>query len=43
MSCFYGGVAKFQRKEVLEIFKIVKYLKIDSFIKILIKDMKENT
>ncbi len=42
MKCFYGGVFNCSRSSVFDVWKIFDYLKIDSFKKIIVKDMKHN-
>lgn len=42
MKCFYGGVFKCPRSSIFEVWKIFDYLKIESFKKLCIKDMKQN-
>jgi hypothetical protein len=42
MKCFYGGVFKCPRSAIFEVWKIFEYLKIESFKKQSIKDMKQN-
>ena len=42
MKCFYGGVFKCARSSVFEVWKIFEHLKIDTFKKQAVKDMKQN-